>query len=263
MPLWRRASACDDRESQSAAASSCVLTTGEAADDSLALGERDAGTIVLDNDLGAGRVRGHPQAYVSAGASVPGGVLEQVLDDPPQPVRIPVYHRPCSRQVALDRDLGMPGAGGEHRPVGDVPEVDVGGGHDQSRLTARERLQTVDEATEPVRLQYRRSRGQDAAAGGLLRHYWRCRCSRGRSAAASATHAQRRRRTAGPLAAPPRARPRPRSSLLSIRSSSCARTATSCGWPGTRNLTSRSSVPCDSARLPRRVRATGAGRHAR
>ena len=47
----------------------------------------------------------------------------------------------------------MPGAGGEHPPVGDVPEVNVGGGHDQPRLTARERLQTVDEATEPVRLQ--------------------------------------------------------------------------------------------------------------
>ena len=70
----------DDRESQAAAASSCVLTTGEAADDSLALGERDPGTIVLDDHLGAGRVGGHPQAYVSAGASVPGGVLEQVLD---------------------------------------------------------------------------------------------------------------------------------------------------------------------------------------
>jgi len=47
----------------------------------------------------------------------------------------------------------MPGAGGEHRPVGDVPDVDVGGGRNQSGLTARKRLQTVDETTEPVRLQ--------------------------------------------------------------------------------------------------------------
>jgi len=49
----------DDRESQSAAASSCVLATGEAADDSLALGERDPGTIVLDEDLGASRAGGN------------------------------------------------------------------------------------------------------------------------------------------------------------------------------------------------------------
>jgi hypothetical protein len=57
---------------------------------------------------------------------VAGSVLEQILNDAPQAVRIPPHERTRGGQVAVDHKLRVPGARREHRGVGDVPEVDVG-----------------------------------------------------------------------------------------------------------------------------------------
>ena len=146
----------DDRQPEPAARGGGTAATSEPVDHSLTFGDRNPGTVILDHDLRTALNGGDPKSNVPTGASVAGRVLEQILDDPPKAVRVSLHHRARRRQGAVHHQLGMPSTCCEYSPVGDVTKVDLGGGGDQPGLAASERLQTVDQTTEPIGLQRRR-----------------------------------------------------------------------------------------------------------
>src|SRR6266480_1137278 len=76
----------DDGETESAACGGCARAALEAAHDAFTFGWRDAGAVVVDENLGSAVERGDLHRDVPAGASVPGRVFEQVFDHAPESV---------------------------------------------------------------------------------------------------------------------------------------------------------------------------------
>jgi len=119
---------------------------GEAGQHAFALGRRDPRAVVVHDEPDAALAVVDPDGDLPA-SPVPGGVLEQVVGDRPQP-RLDSAHAGRRRAgvVELDSEAGVATAGGGDRGIGDVREVDPGGLAAGARVPARERLQAPEQA---------------------------------------------------------------------------------------------------------------------
>ena len=84
-------------------------------------------------------------------AAVDRGVLEQVVDDQPQPVR-PAVERALAALAQLEGDPRMAAPGGVDGGVDEVAELDLLARERVGRLAAGERLQPVEQVHDPVLL---------------------------------------------------------------------------------------------------------------
>ena len=93
---------------------------------------------------------------MAARPAVPRGVLEQVVDQHPQALRLPRDHRPVRRRVETRLHLGVPAPEIEDRGIGELGEVHGLGARGRPGLAARQRLELLDERRQPARVATRR-----------------------------------------------------------------------------------------------------------